>query len=51
MNWLGLWDDLREKVLAKNSWGKNELLELMEKLERAEIRRLEQERTDKGCGS
>ena len=44
MNWLSLWDSLAEKILEKNSWGKNELLELMTQLERDEVRRLEKEK-------
>ena len=43
VNWLTCWDNFREKVKTKNSWGKNELLELMEYLERQEVRKAENE--------
>lgn len=43
IDWLKLWDDLNAEIKKKNSWGKNELLSLMDELEKKEIRRIESE--------
>jgi hypothetical protein len=44
LNWLTLWDQLRQKIEEGNTnWGKNQLLALMEKLEREMVRELEKE--------
>lgn len=40
INWLILWDRLSEEVEKKNSWGKNEIKELMNTLEKKAIREL-----------
>lgn len=42
INWLELWDKLNEELQKKNSWGKNELLDLMNKIEKDAIRKLEE---------
>lgn len=43
MNWVSLWDKLMEELGKKNSWGKNEVLDLMKRLEMQEVRRIESE--------
>ena len=41
LQWLELWDHLRVRIEKKNSWGKNEVLSLMDSMERDAIRKLE----------
>lgn len=45
LNWLTIWDLLHDKIASdgKTSYGKNELLALMEKIEHAAIRQVEKE--------
>lgn len=45
LDWMKLWDDFRESIIAgnKTSWGKNEILRHMEEMERVMIRNLEKE--------
>jgi len=41
LQWLTLWDRLREEIQLKTSWGRNELLDKMNQLERDMVRRTE----------
>jgi hypothetical protein len=43
INWLSIWDKLYEELEKKNSWGKNEIKELMDKLEKDSVRKSEAE--------
>lgn len=43
LQWLALWDQLREELSKKTSWGRNEIITKMEELERKMIRQLERE--------
>jgi hypothetical protein len=43
LQWLACWDRLREYLERKNSWGKNEILALMDIIEREETRKAEAE--------
>lgn len=43
LNWMSLWDELQDKIQAKNSWGKNEIITLMNDLEKKMVRQLEKE--------
>ena len=43
LQWLTLWDLLREEIKLKTSWGRNELLDKMNQLERDMVRRAELE--------
>lgn len=44
INWLELWDKLSDEIKKKNSWGKNEVVELMDSLEKKAVRSLEERR-------
>lgn len=48
LQWLTLWYRLREEIQLKTSWGRNELIEKMNQLERDMVRRAELE--EKGHG-
>lgn len=48
VNWLICWDMLASEIEKKNSWGKNELKELMQKIERGAVRALEEAEDAKG---
>jgi len=41
LQWMSLWDRLRDEFAKKNSWGKNEIIALMDRMEREELRRVE----------
>ena len=43
MNWMAMWDELTKQISTKNSWGKNEILLLMDQIEKEEIRRIEKD--------
>jgi len=43
LDWLTLYDQLREEIKKKTSWDKNELLTLMDNLERDMVCKLEKE--------
>lgn len=43
LNWMSLYDQLRVEIEKKNSWGKNEMIKLMDDLERKMVRQLEKE--------
>jgi len=44
LDWLDLWDTLRTELeKGSTSWGRNQILDLMDKLERQKIRELERE--------
>ncbi len=40
VNWQDLWDELYRRIKTKNSWGKNEVLSLMDEIEKKELRRV-----------
>lgn len=48
VNWLGCWDTLATEIEKKNSWGKNEVKDLMQRIEKAAIRALEEAEDAKG---
>jgi hypothetical protein len=41
IQWLRCWDKLRDEIGKKNSWGKKELLDLMNRIEMDEVRQAE----------
>lgn len=41
LEWLTLWDKLRDELQKKNSWGKNEILAVMDDMERKAVREAE----------
>ena len=42
IQWLECWDELRHRVIAGNtSWGRNQILELMDDIERRKVREAE----------
>lgn len=44
LDWLACWDELREKVSKGNTlWGRNQIIEEMDKIERRKVRELEEE--------
>lgn len=46
LDWMDLWDDLREILSTRTSWGRTQILEEMNKLEQAKIREIEREHKD-----
>jgi len=43
LQWLSCWDRLRETLNTRTTWGRNQILEEMDKIERAMIRESEKE--------
>lgn len=44
LDWLSCWDELRDKLSERTTWGRTQIIDEMDKIERKKIRELEQNR-------
>lgn len=44
LDWLSCWDELRDKLSERGTWGRTQIIDEMDKIERKKIRELEQSR-------
>lgn len=40
LDWLELWDELRVSLEKRTTWGRNQILEEMDRLEREKVRKI-----------